>query len=322
MIISRTPLRVSFLGGGTDFPEFYNEHGGAVLSTAIDKYIYVVVKKRFDEKIVLHYTKTETLDNVEEIQHDIIRECMRLVGVEKGIEITTLADIPSEGTGLGSSSSLTVGLLLALYTYLGIQNIPPDLLAEDACKVEIAIMGKSMGIQDPYIAAYGGLRMFTYDKDGVDASHFKRRIRKQVGDRILLFYSGMTRQATGILDEQKERIPANVETLKKMLEIAIIGKDYLDIEQYDNFGALIKKSWELKKTLASNITNDSLTDILADASNAGALGYKICGAGGGGFLLIYCKDGGQDNIRKVMSKYQELPIKIEEQGSKIIYQEG
>ncbi|MBU1173083.1 MAG: GHMP kinase [Proteobacteria bacterium] len=321
MIVTRTPLRVSFLGGGTDFPEFYNEHGGAVLSTAIDKYIYVVVKKRFDEKIILHYTKTETLDSVDEIEHDIIRECMRLVGVEKGIEITTLADIPSEGTGLGSSSSLTVGLLLALYTYLGIENIPPELLAEDACKVEIDMMGKAMGIQDPYIASYGGLRMFTYDKDGVDASHFRRRIRKQVGNRILLFYSGVTRQATGILDEQKERISANAETLEKMLEMAIMGKVFLDGEQYDDFGGLIKKSWEMKKTLASNITNDYLTDIVADASSAGAIGYKICGAGGGGFLLIYCQDGGQDNIRKVMSKYQELPVKVEEQGSKIIYQE-
>jgi len=321
MIISRTPLRVSFLGGGTDFPEFYNEHGGAVLSTAIDKYIYVVVQKRFDEKIVLHYTKTETIDSVEEIQHDIIRECMKLVGVEKGIEITTLADIPSEGTGLGSSSSLTVGLLHALYTYLGITDIPPDLLAEDACKVEIDMMGKSMGIQDPYIASYGGLRMFTFQRDGVDASHFKRRIRKQVGNRILLFYSGITRQATGILDEQKERIPANAETLEKMLEMAIIGKAYLDGEQYDNFGGLIRKSWEMKKTLASNITNDFLTDILADASSAGAIGYKICGAGGGGFLLVYSRDGGQENIREVMSKYQELPIKVEEQGSKVIYQD-
>jgi len=321
VIISRTPLRISFLGGGTDFPDFYNKHNGAVISMAIDKYIYAIVKPRFDDKIVLHYTKTETVDNPEEIQHEIIKIAMMITGLEKGIEVTTLGDIPAEGTGLGSSSTLTVGLLHAFYGYQGIE-VDAEKLAHEACNIEIDIMGKGIGKQDQYIAAYGGMRAFTFQKDRIDAFHFKRRIRKQIAARSLLFYTGITRQASEILDEQKEKIPDNNEVLQKMLKLTLMGKTYLDNEKYNQFGSLIKDNWEMKKTLSSNITTPEITDIIADAVNAGAAGYKICGAGGGGFLLVYCDEDKREAIRKQMSKYQELSIKCEEQGSRIIYQEA
>jgi|TARA_Y100000310_G_C20562858_1_gene753931 D-glycero-alpha-D-manno-heptose-7-phosphate kinase len=320
MIISKTPLRISFLGGGTDFPGFYNENNGAVISSAVDKFIYVIVKPRFDDKVVLHYTKTETVDTPEELQHEIIRVAMMVTGIEKGIEVATLGDIPSEGTGLGSSSSLTVGLLHAFYAYQGIE-VDAEKLADEACKIEIDIMGKPIGKQDQYIAAYGGMRMFTFSKDRIDSFHFKRRIRRQVEARTLLFYTGITRQADRILGEQKERIADNTETLKKMLKTATTGSGYLDAEKYRDFGELIKESWEQKKTLASNITTPEISEMLSDAVSAGAIGYKICGAGGGGFLLLYCNDGDRDAVRAKMSIYQELPVKLEEQGSRIICQE-
>jgi len=320
MIISKTPLRISYLGGATDFPDFYNKNNGAVISAAIDKYIYVIVKPRFDNKVVLHYTKTETVDTPGDLQHEIIKVAMMVTGLENGIEVATLGDIPSEGSGLGSSSTLIVGLLNAFYAFQGIE-VDAEKLANEACRIEIDILGRGIGKQDQYIAAYGGMRAFSFQKDRIDSFHFRRRIRRQREARTLLFYTGITRQASDILDEQKAKIPDNTETLKKMLKIALIGKNYLDAERYKDFGELIKESWQLKKTLASNITNPGITEILSDAVNAGAIGYKICGAGGGGFLLAYCDDGKQDEVREKMSKYQERPIKLEEQGSKIVYRE-
>jgi len=320
LIISRTPLRVSFLGGGTDFPEFYNEHGGAVLSSAIDKYIYVVVKKRFDDKIVLHYTQTETLDSVDDIQHDIIRESMKLVGVEKGIEITTLADIPSEGTGLGSSSSLAVGLLHALYTYLGINDIPPEVLAEDACKVEIDIMGKAMGKQDAYIASLGGLRVIEFAKDSIQTFHFRRRIRRALEGNLMLFYTGITRQATEILVDVKASIPDKTETLTKLMNLCYRGKTAIE-GGTNNFGDLLNQNWSLKKALADTVSNELIDELYARSIVSGASGGKICGAGGGGFLLLYCVEDRQDVVRERLSDYRELEFSLEDEGSKIIYQE-
>ena len=215
MIITQTPLRISFAGGGTDFKDYYQKAGGAVISSAIDKYIYVVIKERFDEKIRIGYTRTEMVDSVDHIEHQLVRECMRLTGISGGVEIATMADIPSEGSGLGSSSTVTVGLLNAMYAYQGIL-VTAEILAQQACQVEIDILGKPIGKQDQYIAAYGGLRHFEFLADGdvmthtIDLSEEKRR---RFGECVMLFYTGIMRQADMILSEQKANIEEKRDTL-------------------------------------------------------------------------------------------------------------
>lgn len=329
MIISRTPLRVSFFGGGSDFPQWYEEHGGAVLTTAIDKYIYVIVKKRFDDKIVLHYTKTEVCDNVDEIQHDYIREAMLMCGIEKGVEITTLADIPSEGTGLGSSSSLAVGLIHALE---GDCTSHPEYLAMKACELEREILNKPIGVQDQYIAAYGGFRYIGFDKDGVHIitpheeklvnrfSQQKEAIRK-LEENTMLFYTGITRQASEVLQEQLSNMEERELQLREIALSAQNGQRVLEVGDVDNFGRLLHTNWNRKRMLAKSISNPEIDAMYDKAINAGALGGKICGAGGGGFMLLYVPLEKQGAVREELRGYQELLFKFEPEGSKIIYED-
>ena len=216
MIITQTPLRISFAGGGTDFQGYYAQGGGAVLSTAIDKYIYVVIKQRFDNKIRVGYTRTEMVDSVDQIEHELVRECLRLTGITGGVEIATMADIPSQGSGLGSSSTVTVGLLHAMYAHQGVL-VTAETLAAEACKIEIEILGKPIGKQDQYIAAYGNLRRFEFRADGSVAEHtveLSAEKRMRFGESLMLFYTGITRQADVILTEQK----ANIEDKRVWLD--------------------------------------------------------------------------------------------------------
>ncbi len=317
MIVCRTPLRCSFLGGGTDFPDFYNRYTGAVISAAIDKYIYVVVKHRFDHKILLHYTKTEAVDSVEEVQHDVIREAMRMTGVQRGVEITTLADIPSEGTGLGSSSSLAVGLLHALYTLKGMK-VSPERLADEACTIEIDILSNGAGKQDQYIAAYGGLRLIIFGPQGIKVFWIARKHRKKLEERFLLFYTGLTRKSTPILKEKQANIDHTKEALKGMSRMVNAGGACLEKGLYGQFGLLIDESWHAKKTLANGVTTPEIDEMYSRGINAGAIGGKICGAGGGGFLLLYCEKEKQHQVRKALEEFKELPFKFEAEGSKII----
>lgn len=316
MIISRTPLRVSFFGGGTDFPQWYEKHGGAVLSTAIDKYIYVIVKKRFDDKIVLHYTKTEICDRVDEIQHDYIREAMRMTRCPNGVEITTLADIPSEGTGLGSSSSLAVGLLRALYQF----EAPwknTEILAERSCYLERNILNKPIGKQDQYAAAFGGFNKIIFYKSGAIAVCGVNP--GELESRLILFYTGITRQASDILEKQVDNIPDHEIVLKEMSKSADIGHIYLDRGQLYYFGESLHRNWLRKKELTTAISNSQIDTMYQKALDAGALGGKICGAGGGGFMLLYAEPQNHQRIRESLSDYQEMPFKFEPEGSKIIY---
>jgi len=322
MIISQTPLRVSFAGGGTDFSRYYREHEGAVVSSAIDKYVYVVVVPRFDELIIVNYTKKETVENVRDLKHELVREAMLRTGVENGVEITTLADVPSEGSGLGSSSTVTVGLLHALYAYKG-RLVPAEQLAREACEIEIDICGKPIGKQDQYIAAYGGICQFTFRKDdAVDVKQFRRspELFHGLSRNIMLFYTGRTRKAGNILSVQDQRTGVNLEQLHCLKALALRTAEALERLRLWEVGRVLNDGWQLKRQLAEGISSPEIEEMYDLALSAGASGGKICGAGGGGFLLLYCDPAHHKAVRKAMEAYRELPIALDPDGSKIIFQ--
>ncbi|MGH2352062.1 MAG: GHMP kinase [Chloroflexota bacterium] len=328
MIIAQTPLRLSFLGGGTDFPDYYaspaNAHGGAVVGVSIDKYVYVIVKERFDEKIYVNYSSKEIVDTVDEIQHELVREAMRLTGVDKGVEITTLADVPSEGSGLGSSSAVTVGLLQALWTYRG-EIRTADQLAAEACRIELEVLGRPMGVQDAYFSALGGVRKFVFGPDDPHRIHSRRldlpleRI-SQLGNNLLLFYTHRTRRSSTILAPQLRNIPDRMTVLDQLRELAHEGARCLETGDVDRFGHLLHDGWGLKTQMADGITDKGIDEIYESARDAGALGGKIAGAGGGGFLLLYVPLAAQDAVRdRLNGAVRELPFRFERDGTKIIF---
>ncbi len=321
MIITQTPIRISFFGGGTDFRECFQEEGGCVLSSAIDKYIYVIIKGRFDNKIRVGYTRTEMVDSVDEVQHELVRECLRRTGIARQVEISTMADIPSQGSGLGSSSTVTVGLLNAMYAY---QGTPRDLatLAREACEIEIDVLGKPAGIQDQYIAAYGGQRFLEFHPDGrvdVEDIGMEADVSRLLNRRLMLFYTNITRRSESVLEEQVKRINDRRSVLRQMKAQARQARLYLQSGDLDSFGALLHEGWLLKKQLASRISNPMIDEAYAAARQAGALGGKIAGAGGGGFLLIYCPPERQMDVRMALRHLPELPFHLERDGSKVIF---
>jgi D-glycero-alpha-D-manno-heptose-7-phosphate kinase len=321
MIIIQTPLRVSLFGGGTDFPSYYLEHGGCVLSSAIDKYIFVTIKKRFDDKLRIGYTRTEMIDSVDEINHELIREALRITGIKQGIEISTMGDIPDQGSGLGSSSTVTVGALHAMYAYQK-ELVLTERLAQEACRIEREILGKPIGIQDQYIAAYGGLRFMEFTTNGDVVSHrlnLSERMMRRLSNNLLLFFTGVTRKADTILEEQKTNIKNKLTILSEMKQIAHIACDEIQKGNIDEIGNLLHKSWLLKKQLASQISNSALDDMYDTARKAGAIGGKISGAGGGGFLLLYVPQGQQEPVRDALKDFQEYPFKLGQDGSKVIF---
>jgi D-glycero-alpha-D-manno-heptose-7-phosphate kinase len=321
MIIVQTPLRVSFLGGGTDFPSFFKEEGGSnVLSSAIDKYIYVTIKQRFDSKIRLGYTRTEIVDDIDELQHELIRESFRLTGIRDSVELTTMGDMPA-GAGLGSSSAVTVGSLHAMYTYLG-KIVPAEHLAQDACAIEIDVLNKPIGMQDQYICALGGLRFIEFHPDG--KVHHQRidlepRLQNRLNESLLLFYTGVTRHAESILGEQKKNIKRSRELLNEIKFMACAARDELLSGNLDVIGKMLHESWILKKQLASQISNPSIDAIYEAALKAGAMGGKISGAGGGGFLLLYCPFEKREKVRDALSSLEEVPFSLEVDGTKVIF---
>ena len=319
MIIAQTPLRISLAGGGTDFEGFYSNHGGAVLSTAINKYVFAIVEKRFDDTIVLSYSKRERVKNVSQIKHELIREAMKMTGVEKGIELTTLADIPSAGTGLGSSSSVTVALLHVLYSYQNKLKNAQE-LAEEACKIEIDILKSPIGKQDQYIAAFGGLQFIEFN-DCVKVEDIKlSEVDKQkLSGNLLLFYTGITRSSNAVLKEQNTNINSNSLVLRKIRELAFQGKENIENGDFDKLGDLLHYSWELKKQLANGITNGVIDKIYQKALDSGATGGKVTGAGGGGFLLLYVPKEKQDSVRNALRHLRELPFRFGSDGTKIIF---
>lgn len=322
MIITKTPLRISFAGGGTDIWDYYSLKGGAVVSAGINKYIYITVNRKFDNRIRVSYSKTEMVDDVAELRHELVRECLRLVGINGGIEITSIADIPS-GTGLGSSSAFTVGLLNALYTYVGDAPSAED-LARQACQVEIDILKHPIGKQDQYATAYGGMNYFRFHPDG---SVERRKIILKDADirrmrsKLMLFYTGMTRSADVILTEQRQNTASKLETLDFMRHQA----DEMYTELMANgftshFGEALHQGWERKKSLASGINNGMIQEYYRNAIQSGALGGKLLGAGGGGFLLFYCDEDRQAAVEQAVG----LPMVdfcISARGSRVIFSE-
>ncbi|OGH68795.1 MAG: GHMP kinase [Candidatus Magasanikbacteria bacterium RIFCSPHIGHO2_01_FULL_47_8] len=323
MIITQTPFRISFVGGGTDFSDFFRAHGGAVLSSAIDKYLYVIVQKRyFDDLIYVNYSQKEIVDDVEKLEHRIVRECMKKTGVLKGVEITTVADIPIAGTGLGSSSSLTVGLLNALYLFRGIQKSTEELAAE-ACEIEIEKVKSPIGIQDQYIAAYGGLKRFDFNKNGtvttkaIDLPENRFRL---LSHNLMLFYTHKTRKSETILSEQKTNIDQRQEELLALKELVTkLEKSLLSEGNLDEFGQILNENWELKKKLTGKISSPDIDAMYQKALNAGAIGGKIAGAGGGGVLLLYCPPEKQNAVRKILPEYRELHFHLAHGGSQPIF---
>ena len=321
MIIVQTPLRVSFFGGGTDFPSYYLSEGGCVLTSAIDKYIFVTVKERFDSLLRVGYTRTEMVENVNDIQHELIREALKIVQINKGIEITTMGDIPSAGSGLGSSSTVAVGVLHALYAFQG-ELVTAEVLARQACDIEINRLAKPIGVQDQYIVAYGGLRFLEFTTQGeihTERVHLSTAACRRLNENLLLFYTGMARKADTILGEQKDNIQNRLVILRKLKEMAITARKELEADNVDVMGELLHESWQMKKKLASQISNGAIDEMYDTARRAGAIGGKITGAGGGGFLLLYCPHEYQEDIRKALAGLQELPFQLDDNGSKVIF---
>lgn len=321
MIISRTPLRITFLGGGTDLKEFFQEEQGCVVNAAINKCVYIAIHKYFDDSIQVKYSKTEHVDNVEDIEHPLFREAMKLTGVTKGVEIASFADIPSKGSGLGSSSSFLVGLLNALWAHKGETKTPKE-LAEAACKIEREILKEHGGYQDQYITAYGGLQYIQFNPDNsiiINTINISTNNKELLEKRLLVFYTGITRNSHDIQKQVHSNKEKNKETLQKMKSLATKLKQELENGNLDSFGEILNQGWELKRNMNNAISNDNINNYYEKAKQAGAIGGKLMGAGGGGFLLFYAHEDKHDVIRNALSDLKELEIKFEAQGSKIIY---
>ena len=322
MIISRTPLRISFAGGGSDLPSYYLKHGGAVLSTTIDKYIYIAVHRYFSSnQSLLKYSKTELVNSNEEIQHPLFRECMKLVNVS-GLDISSMADVPA-GTGLGSSSAFTVALLNVLHAYKH-EAVSAEYLASTACDIEINRLGDPIGKQDQYAAAYGGLNFIRFNYDGsvnVEKVVMDPIVKAQLERNLILLYTGTKHSAGAILQEQGKEMQRldKQQVMHKMVDMAYELKDVLEHNRIDDFGHILNEGWLLKRSLADSISNPLIDRIYDAGMAAGALGGKLLGAGGAGFVLFYCPEERQSEFRRQMSAYSEMPFKFENYGSKIIY---
>ena len=324
MIISRTPLRVSFTGGGSDMQVFYQKFGGAVISTAINKYVYVNVNKKFDDGIRLSYSKTEDVMSLNQLDHKLVKATLENLKIFSGVEITSIADIPSRGSGLGSSSSFTVGLLHALNAYLG-KYVSSEYLASAACEIEIDICEEPIGKQDQYAAAFGGFNLIEFNGDEsviVSPIICKSTTLKSIENNLICFYTGITRSASDILLKQSEAVGTNDEKrslLKQMVELTYDLKKELQNNNVDHFGNILHENWLLKKSLVKQISTTDIDDLYDKARKAGATGGKILGAGAGGFLLLYAPVEKHELIRKEMSILREVEIKFDPLGSRIIF---
>jgi len=323
MIISRTPFRISFAGGGSDLPSFYQREMGAVVSTTIDKYMYLAIHPFFDkEKIQLKYSKTELVDAINHINHPIFREVLSHYNL-KGVDLNSIADVPA-GTGLGSSSTFTVGLLNVVKAYLN-KAISKDKLAELACDVEINKVGSPIGKQDQYAAAYGGLNFITFYGDetvNVEKIIMNADVKKKLQDNLIMIYIGGKRSANDLLKEQQKQITngkIEFNTQKEMVQQAFQLKASLENNNINDFGQFLHEGWLRKRSLMSGISNNYIDQIYDRGIKAGATGGKLLGAGGAGFILFYCDENKQESFRKSMTDLYEMHFGFEVGGSKIIY---
>lgn len=323
MIIAKTPLRMSYVGGGSDMPSFYREYGGAVISSAIDSFVYVIVKDRFEQGIRLSYSKTENVLKATELEHPIVRNALKMFEVKDHIEIVSIAEIPSTGTGLGSSSSFSVGLINALSSYKNI-SLDKERLAQLACNLEIELCKSPIGKQDQYAAAYGGLKVYKFNGDDtvtVEDVPIKPETKNQLEQETIAFYIGGTRDANAILAAQqielKER--EKIKTMKKMVSLVADLKGELESSSLSNFGPILHENWLLKRGLSHGIANKYVDDLYEAAMSCGATGGKLLGAGGGGFMIFHAPTYSiQKSIKKKLVGIREVCFKLEEEGSKIL----
>ena len=324
MIISKTPLRMSFVGGGSDLPVFYRKYGGAVVSTAINKFVYVTVNKKFDDRIRVSYAKTEEARSVDRIKHPLVRESMKMLGIKGGIEITSIADIPAKGSGLGSSSSFTVGLLHALHAY-ACRYASAEQLARESCEIEIERCGEPIGKQDQFAAAFGGFNFIEFypnDSVSVEPIICKRETMQQLQANTLVFYTGITRSASALLKTQQEAVATEKtkqKALCQMVELARQLKAELQKDNLTAFGEIIHENWQLKRSLASAVSSSLIDEWYARARKAGAIGGKLLGAGSGGFMMFYAPNDCHAAIAKELRELPLMDFKFEPQGSKIIF---
>ena len=325
MILSRAPVRFSLGGGGTDLPSYSSQHGGFLVAAAVDKYIFIAIHKRFDDKVRLSYSKTEFVETVDQIEHRLFRECMRLSDVPKGVEIFSMADVPAN-SGLGSSSTFTVALLNALHAYKR-ASLTSEQLAQQACQIEIDVLREPIGKQDQYIAAYGGVTAFTFNPDGtvhVEPVPMKPEVMDELENNLLIFYSGVERAAATVLKEQAKVIANNtddaVNRMHRIKELGYETRRILLSGDLDRYGELLHEHWTNKRMLASNMTDGAIDGHYEAARAAGALGGKLMGAGGGGFFMFYVRPGDKRRVYDALSArgLKPLRFRFDLDGAKIV----
>ncbi len=324
MIISRTPLRMSFVGGGSDLPNFYRRYGGAVVTTAIDKYVYVTLNKKFDDGLRVAYSRNEEVDTLADVEHPIVRNALQLLEIRGGIEITTIADVPSRGTGLGSSSAFTVGLLIAAAAHQG-RYMSAEELGQLSSKVEIEMCGEPIGKQDQYASAYGGFSFIEFHEDDtvqVTPIVMTPDLKGRLESRLLMFYTGTVRSASALLKTQSEAVDADAhkrETLRSMVRLAHQMRQDLGRGDIESFGACLHENWLLKKSLTGGISSGPIDAAYDAAMAAGATGGKLLGAGGGGFLVFDAAQDKHPAIVRALAPLRHIPFKFEPLGSRVIF---
>lgn len=322
MVISQTPLRMSFAGGGSDLPAFYRKFGGAVVSTTVAKYVYVTVNEKFDHRIRLSYSKTEEVETADQLEHTLVRAVLQKMDIA-GVEITSIADIPSRGTGMGSSSSFTIGLLHALHAYRH-QYVSAADLATESCAVEIDLCGERIGKQDQYAAAFGGLNFIRFDRDDsvvVEPIICRKETLHTLEHSILTFYTGITRSALGILNHQSaqaEEDEKTQDTLRRMVDLAHTLRDELRKNNLSAFGEILHENWQLKREITPEISNPAIDEWYESARAAGAVGGKLLGAGGGGFLMFYAPPERHAAIVEALPELRQIEFPFDKRGSRII----
>jgi D-glycero-alpha-D-manno-heptose-7-phosphate kinase len=324
MIISRTPFRISFVGGGTDLRSFYSQEPGQVLSTSIDKYLYIILRRQIglvECKYRLNYSKVEYCKTIEEIQHPIVREALRLYDIDFPIEITTLADIPAY-TGLGSSSAFAVGLVHAISAMLG-RHITKSQLAQQASRIEVDILGRTMGKQDHYASCYGSFNVFTFNPDdtvNVEPVFYRPEVKLALEKNLMLFYTGLKRDASEVLGAQNRITPAKIDVLRKMRDQVGPLREILSSgRNLHEFGRILHEGWMLKKSITSEISCQPIDKWYDRACEVGAVGGKLLGAGGGGFLLLFVEPQNQAAVKAVLRDLYFVPFKFDQAGSRITY---
>lgn len=324
MIISRTPLRVSFLGGGSDLPAYYRRHGGAVLSTAIDQSVYVTVSRKFDDAVRVSYSRTEEVAHARDVEHPLVREALAMLDIEGGVEITSVADIPARGTGLGSSSSFTVGLLNALHAYSGRHATAAD-LARESCEIEIDRCGEPIGKQDQYAAAFGGFNFIRFHPDEtveVQKVICPPALLADLQSRLMFFYTGVTRSASALLKDQSAAVAsdgAQACATGHLVRLAEAGFEALRQGDIGGLGPMLDEAWRLKRQMGQGVSSGLIDEAYDAAMAAGAEGGKLLGAGGGGFLMFLAPPERHGAIRAALGGLRETPFKFAPQGSSIIF---